>query len=327
MLKRLCKRIRDDENKVIRDAQDHVEYLARLVVCENEDTHGVTGHDFQAEYDEARQYLHLVLETNASYRQDTQFDKYVQDSERSTSFFFRPPTSHLRRTPIESVTLQDGTESSDANVISLEFAAHWGRIMGVGEDTTPTPSMVQAQDQLLQSISRTLTTDQQASLDAPLTEAEIEMAIKSMPGHKAPGPDGFTAAFYQIAPASFAKILLKVFQYQLGRGQLLPKQRKSCAVLLHKKGPRSVPGNYRPIALVQVDVKILSRVLTSRLRSVLNVLIDPDQTGFVRGRSITISRHCEISNTGARKTRLKATRRFLTLRRLTTESIGTTCFK
>ena len=165
-------------------------------MCENEDTHAVTGHDFQAEYDEARQYLQLVLETNASYRQDTQFDKYVQDSERSTSFFFRPPTSHLRRTPIESVTLQDGTESSDANVISLEFGAHWGRIMGEGDDTTPTPSMVQAQDQLLQSISRTLTTDQQASLDAPLTEAEIEMAIKSMSGHRAPSPDGFTAVLY-----------------------------------------------------------------------------------------------------------------------------------
>lgn len=106
-----------------------------------------------------------------------------------------------------------------------------------------------------------------------------------MSPHKAPGPDGMTAAFYQIAPSQFAKILSRVFQYQLSRGILLPEQCKSSIALLHKNGSRSVPSNYRPIALIQVDVKILSRVLTNRLRGVIGQLIHVDQKGFVKGRS------------------------------------------
>ena len=57
-------------------------------------------------------------------------------------------------------------------------------------------------------------------------------------------------------------------------------------VLLHKKGSRAVPGNYRPISLVQVDVKVLSKALTFRLHHVISDLIHQDQKGFVKGRSI-----------------------------------------
>ena len=45
-------------------------------------------------------------------------------------------------------------------------------------------------------------------------------------------------------------------------------------------------GNYRPIALVQVDVKVLSKALTYRIQQVISDLIHPDQKGSVKGRSI-----------------------------------------
>jgi hypothetical protein len=57
-------------------------------------------------------------------------------------------------------------------------------------------------------------------------------------------------------------------------------------VLLFKKGDRADPGNYRPIALMPVEVKVLSRVLTNRLRPFMDCLVHPDQKGFIPGRSI-----------------------------------------
>jgi hypothetical protein len=215
MLQQLCNRIRDEEIKVIQDAQYQVERLAGLLRGGGDDEVPGTVVDAQSEYDEARQHLQSVLETHANYPQDTQFDRFVQQSEGSTSYFFRPPVAHLRRTPTQSVMLQDGTESADANVFSLEFGAHWGCIMDVGEDTTPSAMMRAAQDQLLGSVTRTLNNDQQTSFDSfdsPLSAAEIKAAIKFMSAHKAPGPDVFTAAFYQTAPTAFAKILLQVFK-------------------------------------------------------------------------------------------------------------------
>ena len=158
--------------------------------------------------------------------------------------------------------------------------------MGVGNaNCTSDPNEEVATNRLLDAVSTTLTEEQEITLDSPFFESEFVTAINSMSPHKTPGPDpdGMTAAFYQIASDSFAKILLRVFSYQLSREVLLPEQRKSLVALLHKKGSRSVPGNYRPIQLIQVDVKILSGVLTGRFHKVVLVLVDPDQKGFVRG--------------------------------------------
>ena len=44
---------------------------------------------------------------------------------------------------------------------------------------------------------------------------------------------------------------------------------KSALVLLHKKGSLAVPGSYRPIALVQLNVKILSKTLMYSLQQVI----------------------------------------------------------
>ena len=56
--------------------------------------------------------------------------------------------------------------------------------------------------------------------------------------------------------------------------------------MLHKKGPRYDPGNFRPISLICVDVKALSKVLTYRLQLFLPQLIHIDQKAFIKGRSI-----------------------------------------
>ncbi|OWZ11947.1 Pol Polyprotein [Phytophthora megakarya] len=104
--------------------------------------------------------------------------------------------------------------------------------------------------------------------------------------NSAPGPDGFTANFYQVAPDIFAAILFRVIQHQLERGILLLSKRKSNVCLLHKKGKRGDPGNFRPISFVQGDVKFLSKALAYRLQQVLPSLIHIDQKGFGQGRSL-----------------------------------------
>uniref|UniRef100_A0A4W5LX09 Reverse transcriptase domain-containing protein n=1 Tax=Hucho hucho TaxID=62062 RepID=A0A4W5LX09_9TELE len=108
--------------------------------------------------------------------------------------------------------------------------------------------------------------NQRAVLDRPIEEAELCSAIKTTPKNKSPGPDGWPAAFFQVAPETFAAILVRVFAYQRSvRGVLLEHQRRNSVTLLYKKGDRSDPGNYRPIALIPVEVKFLSRVLARRL--------------------------------------------------------------
>ena len=57
--------------------------------------------------------------------------------------------------------------------------------------------------------------------------------------------------------------------------------------LLYKKGDRDDPRNYRPITLLNTDYKILTKVLVSRLKKVMDEFVSAPQTGFVPKRQIT----------------------------------------
>jgi hypothetical protein len=143
-----------------------------------------------------------------------------------------------------------------------------------------------ARSTLLSRCSATISDSKKEELDDELTSAEFADAIKCMSPYKAPGHDGIPAKVYQLDPQLFASILLRVFNHQSVRGELLPDQRRSIICLLHKKGDRKDPANYRPISLIPVDVKIFARVLTNRFRPVMDSVIHRDQSGFVKGRHI-----------------------------------------
>ena len=67
--------------------------------------------------------------------------------------------------------------------------------------------------------------------------------------------------------------------------------KSSVTRILFKKGDRKDLKNWRPISLLNVDYKIASKVLSSRLSKVLDTIIDPDQTCSIPGRTISSNLH------------------------------------
>ena len=57
-----------------------------------------------------------------------------------------------------------------------------------------------------------LNQDKVETLNRPIIRSEVEEEIKSLPHKKSPGPDGFTAEFYQTYKEELVAFLLKLFQ-------------------------------------------------------------------------------------------------------------------
>ena len=71
------------------------------------------------------------------------------------------------------------------------------------------------------------------------------------------------------------------------KGEMSSSQKQAIITLIEKKGKdRSLLENWRPISLVNVDTKIMTKAIASRIKNVLPDIIHPNQTGYVKDRFI-----------------------------------------
>jgi hypothetical protein len=126
-----------------------------------------------------------------------------------------------------------------------------------------------------------------SALDLPFSEEEVERVVREMPADRAPGPDGFTGAFYKAAWTQIKEDVVAALNTMLfGDCRAFYRLNNAFIVLLPKRHGALSPSDYRPISMIHSFGKLVSKLLASRLAPRLKEIISPNQNAFIQGRTI-----------------------------------------
>ena len=117
----------------------------------------------------------------------------------------------------------------------------------------------------------------------PITSTEIK-TVKNLPTIKSPGLECFTAEFYQKFREELTPILLKLF-WKIAEEDKFPKSIYEATITIIPKPDKDATKreNYRSISLMNIDAKILNKILANRIQQHIKKIIHHDQVGFIPG--------------------------------------------
>jgi len=155
----------------------------------------------------------------------------------------------------------------------------------------------EAINEMLNSLETELSDSESMKISGKITKDEIRQALKKGQNGKAPGMDGIPYEFYKSfkepqtdeereKEPDFLFMMELLFNDIAENGIEDPSFNEGAMSLIYKKKDKTMIENYRPITLTNTDYKLLTKTIASRLGSVAEKLIHPDQAGFVPGRSL-----------------------------------------
>ena len=120
-----------------------------------------------------------------------------------------------------------------------------------------------------------------------ITAEECLAALKTFQHNKSPGTDGLSAEFYLRFWNELSNPLIECLNHGALLGELSISQRQGIISLIPKKNKNPLLlKNWRPVSLLNTDYKIATKCIARRLEKVLPLLIERDQTGYIKGRFI-----------------------------------------
>ena len=108
-----------------------------------------------------------------------------------------------------------------------------------------------------------------------------------MQNDKSPGNEWLTKELYQIFWNKLKEIFIDSVSETKEKWHLKPSQRQANITLIEKKNKdKRVIQNWRPISLLNLDLKVISKALSEKLKIVLADLISSQQKTYVKDRHI-----------------------------------------
>ncbi|KAL2921399.1 hypothetical protein RDABS01_012890, partial [Bienertia sinuspersici] len=135
-------------------------------------------------------------------------------------------------------------------------------------------------------LSPVLSDDQARILIADTTHKEIKSALFSILGSKAPGPDGYNSSFFKASWSILGNDIYNEIQDFFKSRKQLKKLNCTKLTIIPKVSHSQYISELRPIACCNTLYKFITKLICSRMKIILPVIISPNQSNFVEGSQI-----------------------------------------
>lgn len=213
-----------------------------------------------------KSHLSSLLESKRAYWRQRNTVRQVTMGDENTSFFHTMTTIAHKRNFIVTLTKADGSTISDHDQKAHLIWAAFKERLGKSEFTD-----------IVYDLSSILTEIDLEHLCEDFTQQEIDLVIKNLPNSHAPGPDGFNGFFinkcWDIIKVDFTRLLKDVSTLNIDLSSI----NSSVIALIPKKTSPEIVDDYRPISLLNYSLKCITKLLSTRLQSVILQLIHKNQ--------------------------------------------------
>lgn len=217
---------------------------------------------------------------------------WVEHGEKNSKYFLGLEKHTQSHNIIKNVQTKDGVMLEKPDDILNEIKTFYETLYK--DDNNNIDSTVTLNNFIRETEHNKLSQEDKDLCEQQLTIDELKNAVQLLNRGSAPGTDGLTPAFFIRFWEVLELPLYANFVESIAQGELSLSQRRGIISLLHKGKQLSKCdlNNYRPITLTNTDYKIYTKVLALRLQKVIKSIISEEQSGFIKGR--TISTHIRL---------------------------------
>ncbi|GJY58075.1 RNA-directed DNA polymerase, eukaryota, reverse transcriptase zinc-binding domain protein, partial [Tanacetum coccineum] len=197
--------------------------------------------------------------------------KWLSEGDKNTKYFHNVIKSRMHTNRIKGVCDEKGNCCEEESVAD-QFVKHFEKFLGNRGETEQIDS---PEDLFLNKFYADL-------MVRDITDKEIKEAIFGIGDDKAPGPDGYTAKFWNIVGGDVCGAVQEFFK----SNKLLGEVNATLITLIPNIHQPNKVSDYRPIACCNVVYKCISKIITKRLQGCLDKLVNVNQSAFVPERLI-----------------------------------------
>ena len=209
--------------------------------------------------------------------------EYIDKGERPTKYFCGLEKHNYVSKTMQQLEKDDGTTIRDQKAILKETELYYKQLYASRDTELENIDL----ENYIGHNMKKLTNTQADKLEGLLTLQEISTTLKNMKNDKSPGLSGFAAEFFKVFWNKLRTFVLRSLNYGYLTGELSITQKKGIITCIPKENkPKIFLKNWRPLTLLDTVYKLASGAIANRIKLVLDDLINRDQTGFIKGRSL-----------------------------------------